>query len=196
MRLPRAQQDLLLQWAAEGLALGEINKRASECDPPFKVDYLQLKHARTKAPKNYVELREQFEEDALQYGLAKRANRLREKTERHSLLKDIIIARGAEMIGEVPGGETGLLVRDYRGKDAITRVYKLDAALLKEMRDLEREIAIELGQWTEKRELTGAGGESLLDPLVTALEKAYGDRKQQPTETDSGSGDGMRSDGS
>lgn len=184
MRLPREQQNLLLEWAAEGLALGEINSRAAKCDPPFTVDYLQLKHARTKAPRNYVELRDQFEEDALKYGLARRANRLREKTERHALLKDIIIARGAEMIGQVAGGETGLLVKDYKGKDAMTPVYKVDVGLLKEMRDLEREIAIELGQWTEKKELTGADGQSLLDPLVAALDKAYGNGKQQPVEDD------------
>jgi hypothetical protein len=83
----------------------------------------------------------------------------------------------------VAGGKTGLLVREYKGHSDLP-VYKLDAALLKEMRDLEREIAIELGQWTEKKELTGAGGEPLLDPLVAALEKAYGNGKGHPIPTD------------
>ena len=81
-------------------------------------------------------------------------------------------ARAVDM-QDAPGRKTGVLVREYKGHSDLP-VYKLDAALLKEMRDLEREIAIEKGEWTEKRELTGAGGEPLLDPLVAALEKAYG----------------------
>ena len=81
-------------------------------------------------------------------------------------------ARAVDM-QDAPGRKTGVLVREYKGHSDLP-VYKLDAALLKKMRDLEREIAIEKGEWTEKRELTGAGGEPLLDPLVAALEKAYG----------------------
>ena len=37
-----------------------------------------------------------------------------------------------EMAAEVPGGETGLLVRDYKGKDADQPVYKVDTRLLAE----------------------------------------------------------------
>jgi hypothetical protein len=42
----------------------------------------------------------------------------------------LIHARGQEMAGEVSGGETGLLVRDYKGKDANQVVYKADVALM------------------------------------------------------------------
>jgi hypothetical protein len=183
--LTKEQRKLLVAWAAEGFDLREINDRAGKYDPPFTVEENQLKHVRARAAKNFRALREEFERNALAEGLAKRAVRLREKMERHALLKQVTAERAGHVeMQDAPGGKTGLLALDYKGKDADRAVYKLDAALLKEMRDLEREIAIELGQWTEKKELTGAGGEPLLDPLVAALEKAYGGGKRQQTETD------------
>lgn len=159
MKLTKEQRKLLVAWAAEGLTLGEINRRAEECDPPFKVDWLQLKHVRARTNKTYGQLREEFEREAITEGLARRAVRLREKMERHALLKQVISERADHVeMQDAPGGKTGLLCLDYKGKDADRAVYKLDAALLKEMRDIEREIAIELGQWTEKQELSGPGG--------------------------------------
>lgn len=174
LALARHQRNALLSWAAEGLRLREINERAAQFDPPFEVEYLQLKHARKRSKTKFEQLREEFENEAIGEGLARKAVRIREKSHRHDLLNQIIAERSvSEDMQTVAGGKTGLLVKDYKS-NGLMAVYKLDAALLKELRDLEREIAIEVGQWTEKRELTGAGGESLLDPLVAALEKAYG----------------------
>jgi hypothetical protein len=171
----REQQNKLLEWAAEGLTRKEINERAASFDPPFEVDWNNVKHAREKAAKKYKEYKDEFESEAMSEGLARRAIRLRKKMDRHALLEKVIEERGAaEDMQHVAGGKTGVLVKDYKGKSELP-VYKFDAALLKEMRDLEREIAIELGQWTERKELTGADGSPLLDPLVAALEKAYGD---------------------
>jgi hypothetical protein len=56
---------------------------------------------------------------------------------------------------DVPGGTTGLLVKDYKGKDADQPVYKVDTRLLAELRAHEKQAAEELGQWSEKQELTG-----------------------------------------
>jgi hypothetical protein len=53
------------------------------------------------------------------------------------------------------GGATGLLLKDYKGKDADQPVYKVDTRLLAELRAHEKQAAEELGQWSEKRELTG-----------------------------------------
>jgi hypothetical protein len=184
VKLTKEQRKLLVAWAAEGLTFDEINQRAAQRDPPFYVEPNQLKHVRRQAKKTYSQLREEFEREAHSEGLARRAVRLREKMSRHALLNRVIAERADHIeMQDAPGGKTGLLALDYKGKDADRAVYKLDAALLKELRDLEREIAIELGQWTEKKELTGAGGEPLLDPLVAALEKAYGNGKQQPDTT-------------
>jgi Terminase small subunit len=55
------------------------------------------------------------------------------------------------------GGSTGLLVKDYRGKDANQEVWKFDAALESKIMEALKQAAIEEGQWTEKREIKDAG---------------------------------------
>jgi hypothetical protein len=50
-------------------------------------------------------------------------------------------------LADIPGGNTGLLVRDYKGRNADVAVYKADNALMAEMPATERQPAEELGQW-------------------------------------------------
>jgi hypothetical protein len=62
--------------------------------------------------------------------------------------------RAADM-AEVPGGGTGLLVRQYQGGAPI---YKVDTGLVSLIGQLlahEKQAAGELGQWTEKRDVSG-----------------------------------------
>ena len=66
-------------------------------------------------------------------------------------------ARAIEYAAD-PGGSTGLLVKDYRGKDANQVVWKFDAALEARIADNLKQAAIEEGQWTEKREVSGRVG--------------------------------------
>ena len=55
-----------------------------------------------------------------------------------------------------PGGDTGLVVTSEKplGKFGTIRVYEVDTALLRELRETEKQIAIELKQWTEQVENT------------------------------------------
>src|SRR5712675_2355008 len=55
------------------------------------------------------------------------------------------------------GAATGLLVKDYRGKDANQEVWKFDSALEARLADDLKQAAIEEGQWSEKREVQAAG---------------------------------------
>ena len=71
-------------------------------------------------------------------------------------MRRVIEERAAEM-ADVPGGSSGLLVKTYKGKDAATAVYKFDAALVKGLRETCKQVAIEIGQWAEKRNVTLAG---------------------------------------
>lgn len=175
MKLTKEQRRLLVAWAAEGLTLNEINASAAECEPAFKVEWHQLKWVRAQSKKTYSRLREEFEQEAITEGLARRAVRIRQKMERHALLKQIISERGDHVdMQDAPGGKTGLLALDYKGKDADRAVYKLDAALLKEMRDLEREIAVELGQWAERREVSGPDGGAIPVSISDLINKVYG----------------------
>jgi hypothetical protein len=59
---------------------------------------------------------------------------------------------------DAPGASTGLLVRELKvigaGKSAReVEVFRVDTGLLRELRELEKQAAIELGQWTEKRDV-------------------------------------------
>ena len=54
--------------------------------------------------------------------------------------------------GYLIGGDTGLLTKDYRGKNAEQPFYKIDSALIAERNANLKQAAIEEGQWSEKRE--------------------------------------------
>lgn len=57
-----------------------------------------------------------------------------------------------------PGMETGLIVRGYKVTGGMTfEEFTFDAPLLKEMRAHEEQAAKELGQWTEKQDVTSGG---------------------------------------
>ena len=82
--------------------------------------------------------------------ISSRDARLQALQDRWDRLRRLIDARAVEM-ADVPGGNTGLLVRDYKGKNAALPVYKVDTALLAELRAHERQAAEELGQWNEDK---------------------------------------------
>lgn len=184
MSLTKAQRQKLLEWVAEGLRLQEINARARQDDPPWDITYSQLDHVRRSKSQRVRRIAAAAEHEALHEGLAKRARRIQEKMNRHDLLRQVIEERGqAEHMQEIEGGRTGVLVREYRGSSDLP-VYKVDTAVLKELRDLEREIAIELGQWTEKRELSGPDGGPIEVAVEGLLDKIYGEEK--PANIESG----------
>src|ERR1035437_7239639 len=53
--------------------------------------------------------------------------------------------------GAPNGGATGMLVKDYRGKNAEQVIWKFDSALEARIADNLKQAAIEEGQWTEKQ---------------------------------------------
>jgi hypothetical protein len=70
--------------------------------------------------------------------------------DRWEKMKAVMAARAADM-ADVPGGASGLLVRQYKqiGKVKVEE-YAVDTGLLRELRAHERQAAQELGQWMEK----------------------------------------------
>ncbi len=114
-------------------------------------------------------------------GIADKRRRIACLNERHGLMARVIAARAQEHAA-VPGGDTGLLVREPKlvkvydvkhgrsggaaddealtptGRVQIVHEYAVDTALLAELRATEKQAAQEAGQWTEKRELTGKDG--------------------------------------
>lgn len=101
-----------------------------------------------------------YADRALKFGLARRERRLQVLSDLHERVQTVIDERASDAsMVSVPGGGTGLLVRNVKsvGKGEgcqIVNEYTVDTSLLRELRAIEEQIAKELGQWTEKQELT------------------------------------------
>ena len=80
----------------------------------------------------------------------KRSARVRALHANLDRMFNLVEARAIEY-AEDPGGATGMLVTDYRCKDANQIVWKFDPALVAQINDTLKQAAIEEGQWTEKR---------------------------------------------
>src|SRR5450759_4126696 len=70
--------------------------------------------------------------------------------------------------GAPNGGATGMLVKDYRGKNADQVIWKFDSALAARIADTLKQAAIEEGQWTEKRETKDTVGLSVFMQRLNA----------------------------
>lgn len=109
----------------------------------------------------------ELQERVKQEGLGRLDKRKAAAEDRHRRMTQVILARADEMADEVAGGESGLLVRQYKsigtGPNARqVEEYHVDAVLLRELREIEKQIAQDAGQFAEKQEISGPGGESLL----------------------------------
>lgn len=112
-------------------------------------------------------------------GIASKRFRIQSANDRHQRMQQLIEARAEankrralvleDGDGEIDfegyaaaGAETGLLVHTVTYlKDGRREEWAFDSALAKAMLDHEKQIAIEVGEWSEKRELTGKDGKPL-----------------------------------
>lgn len=104
-----------------------------------------------------------FRDDVRRRGIATPDRRVKALNDRWMRMQRIIEARADDPeYAEAPGGSTGLLVMTMRqigsGEDArLVREFAVDVGLLKELREHEKQAAQELGQWTEKHDMTSGG---------------------------------------
>jgi 16S rRNA A1518/A1519 N6-dimethyltransferase RsmA/KsgA/DIM1 with predicted DNA glycosylase/AP lyase activity len=115
---------------------------------------------------------------AFRQGIAQRENRLGALADRWKRMHALMEARAqAYDSPEIPGGSTGLIVEEVKvsPKGDKTVVYSFDRALFQEMRETEKQAAIELGQWTEKRANLNVnvdtGEEHLTDEQAEAIRR-------------------------
>lgn len=117
-----------------------------------------------------AELAREMGERSARYAIARKTRRVLGLDDRRNRMLRVIEERSADpSMQAVPGGQTGLLVRTVKsigGGDNAREVeeYAVDTALLKELREVEKQAAQELGQLTEHVELTGAVVVKVLGP--------------------------------
>jgi hypothetical protein len=101
---------------------------------------------------------EAFAQASLDLAVAQKARRVASINRQWLRLHEVIDARAADpTMAGVPGGSTGLIIRDVkaigRGQDfRVVEVYTVDTGTLKSLLDHARQAAQELGQWIEKGE--------------------------------------------
>lgn len=99
-------------------------------------------------------------------GIARRVRRVAAYQDRWERMRAVIDQRAvSHAMEDVPGGQTGLLAHDVKSVGSgefAERVdlYEVDTGLLRELRELEKQCAQELGQWVEKVAPTTPGGEA------------------------------------
>jgi len=124
------------------------------------------------------ELEQALAEEVNRFTIAKRAERVGGYDERRQLMLRVIRERGewfSKNEPSVPGGGTGLLIKRHKivgqGKDATALPeYEEATGLLKELRELEKQAAIEAGQWTERHEVDASLGVHVGPPTVLSFE--------------------------
>ena len=123
------------------------------------------------------QITERAAEELERYAIARKVRRMRSYDERWRELQRVIAERAAgPAMQSVPGGKTGLLVRRVKSIGAGVNVreveeYELDTGLLKELRGLEKQAAVEAGQWATKHEVRGGATSVSVIPELDQLLK-------------------------
>lgn len=150
MRLKKAQREQLLEWIAEGLDTGEINKRAAKFKPRFKVSTRLVTHYRKTRNIKVEAIKSIGETNALISGLAIKENRVAKL----QALADRMLADLLEK------DKLWLLqVKGIGGTENYERVeyYEFNKAEVDALRGILDDIASEVGGRVRKADLTTAG---------------------------------------
>jgi phage terminase small subunit len=113
------------------------------------------------------ELKTSIAEGAVEVDIRKRPARVQILQDNLNHMCSLIEARALEY-SDQPGGATGMLMKDYRGKNAEQEIWKFDTALVSQINATMKQAAIEEGQWTEKRSLSGNVGISVITARLNA----------------------------
>jgi hypothetical protein len=115
----------------------------------------------------------------LKTGIGNPVNRARRLTRDWLKAQKVIEARELSANSSVPGDDTGLLCSSDKvigqGENAreVTE-YRVDVALLKELREMEEAAAREFGQRVDRQDIT-SGGNPVTPVFLAGMSKVYGD---------------------
>jgi hypothetical protein len=111
----------------------------------------------------------EFAETIRRRGIAQLGRRVDALNDRWNRMRRVIESRAEAYADDMHGGDTGLICRTVKwerkwneerkeNESVPVYEYEVDTGLLRELREHEKQAAQELGQWTEKKELSGHGG--------------------------------------
>jgi hypothetical protein len=152
-KLTKDQRGELLKWVAEGLETDEINKRAGELDPPFRVSRAQVDYYRKSRAIKLKAIASEADYDALKSGLALKEERVRRLAALAELLEDDLF-NGVTWTQDVKMIGTG----DFQER---VEFETFNASEIQQYRGLLDDIAKETGGRAQRQEVTGAEGERL-----------------------------------
>lgn len=157
--LNKAAREQFAQLVARGESAGQAYVAAY--GPAKGADQSAFRLLRNAQIRRRIgELEAEISSKLLEASIRERNTRVKALQNRWDLLNAVIQER-AEIYGQMgeergPGAGTGLLCLDYRGKDAVQAIWKVDTGLLSEMRHIEEQVARELGQWDPEPAAAGA----------------------------------------
>ena len=174
--LSSRRHEAFAQSVAKGLSATQAYISAGYAKPGAAQNASRL-IANEKVSMRIEELKEKISEGVVRLEVRKRSARLQILQSSVDGILQVIAGRAFEHAGH-PGGASGLLVKDYRGKNAEKEIWRFDAALMAQLNGTLKQVAIEEGQWTEKRDLSGsisiAEGNAL---LTAARDRLAADKK-------------------
>jgi len=113
-------------------------------------------------------------------GITEKQVRVADLDDLRRRLWHILEARATDpSMQDMPGGATGLLVRHtHMVAGQVAQEYRLDVALLREMRALLKQASMELGQWGQPLE---AGATPVAPATFTIVGSSEGERGEEPS---------------
>jgi transposase-like protein len=116
------------------------------------------------------ELNREFAESVKHNAIARKERRIGILNALQTKLLTLIEDRAVDLSGEVAGGQTGLLVRQYKvsGDNSATE-YVYDSAVIRDLRAVQEQAAKELGQFVDKHEMKILDLKDMTDEQLAAI---------------------------
>ncbi len=151
MKLNKKQRAQLLEWIAEGLESGEINKRAAKHKPPFNVTRQQVDHYRKSRQIDLQKIKKEDETSALNTGLALKAERVKLLQDLAKQMSDDLLVKKLLWLDQAKG---------IGSQDNYERIdyQEFNSAEVAQLRGVLDDIAQEVHERIKKHEVGGPGG--------------------------------------
>lgn len=110
------------------------------------------------------EIREQLADDTFRRGAALRFRRVRVYSDLWNRLLQVVEERAQDpKLRKVAGGKTGTVTMTFKGVGVgqaakVIPVFEVDTGLINQIQSLGKQIAQEMGQWSDKTEVSGPDG--------------------------------------